>query len=96
MKIDGTDEHTTFEGFIELSEVQQKIFYDVKAEWERRVGKGRIDEGRLKRTILMADTNGDGKKRVVVSGKTHLVPISDIILHGLQAVEIDKYPVIEE
>lgn len=85
-----------FEDFIELSDVQQEIFNEVKTEWEKRTGKGNVDEGSLKRIIIMADTDGDGKKRVVVSGKTHLVPISDIILDGLRASEIDKYPIVEE
>ena len=84
-----------FEDFIQLSPVQQKIFDKVKTEWEKRVGKGKISDGKLKRMILFADRDGDGKKRVtsIRTGKTYLIPIADIILWGLDESEIDKYPV---
>lgn len=75
-----------------LTEVQRKIYGKVKDNWEKRVGKGNVDEDALRRIIIMADTDGDGKKRVVVEDKMYLVPIEDIILIGVKAGEIpDKY-----
>jgi benzoyl-CoA reductase/2-hydroxyglutaryl-CoA dehydratase subunit BcrC/BadD/HgdB len=80
---------------VELTKLQQKIFDKVKKEWEQRVGKGHVDDNALKDIILFADTNKDGKKRVVSmeTGKTHLVPIEDIILSGLKSNELENYPI---
>ena len=76
-----------------LSEIQQQIFDKVKENWVQRVGKGAVDEVVLASIIKLADTEGDGKKRVTVEGKgTYLVPIEDIILVGIKAQEIEKYP----
>ncbi len=75
-----------------LSKHQQEIFNKIKDNWEKRIGKGKVEERRLKRLIIMADTQFDGKKRVTVKGTTYLVPIEDIVLYGLAASEIDKYP----
>jgi hypothetical protein len=75
-----------------MKEHQQKIFDKVLLEWEKRVGRGRVDERMLEEIILLADTNGDGKKRVSVCGKTFLVPIDDIILNGLTGRKATGYP----
>jgi hypothetical protein len=76
-----------------MNKIQNEIFRKVKEEWEKRVGKGKVDEKSLKKIIEFADTNGDGKKRVIVDGKTYLVPIEDIILKGISGKEIkEKYP----
>lgn len=42
----------------------------------------------LKNIIEMADTNGDGYKRVTVGDKTYLVPIEDIICFGIKAEDV--------
>ena len=82
---------------MKLTKIQQKIFDKVKKEWEKKIGKGNVDEEVLKKIIKLADTEGDGKKRVSVLGlnKTYLVPIEDIILDGIKAFELDKYETIE-
>lgn len=76
-----------------LTKIQQRIFDKVKQNWEKRVGKGVIDETLLTNIIIIADTQGDGKKRVTVEGKgTYLVPIEDILLIGIKGWDIEKYP----
>lgn len=78
---------------MELTEIQKRIFDRVKENWELRLGKGNVDKEKLAEIIRMADTDGDGMKRVEVIGKgTYLVPIEDIILVGVSVDEIDKYP----
>ena len=76
--------------------IREQIFRKIKKEWEKRIGKGNVDEIRLRQIIGLADTDGDGKKRVVVNGKTYLVPIEDIILKGLKGNEIENYPSVKE
>jgi hypothetical protein len=48
----------------------------------------------LIKVIRLGNTNGDGYKRICRIGETkmHLVPIEDIILYGVKAQELDKYP----
>jgi len=75
-----------------MKNIRNKIFKKVKEDWEKMVGKGKVDEKALKDLIKFADTNGDGKKRVIVDGKTYLVPIEDIILKGIIGKEVKKYP----
>lgn len=81
---------------IELTEIEQKIFDKIIAEYHKR-NIVPIEEY-LKKIIKLGNTNGDGCKRVSRIGedKTYLVPIEDIILHGLKATELDKYPVEEK
>lgn len=78
----------------ELTEIEQKIFDKVKAAYEER-GVTALDWNIYKKIIKIANTEGDGFKRISRIGedKTHLVPIADIMLHGLKATELDKYPV---
>lgn len=81
---------------VELTEVEQKIFDKVIAEYHKC---DQIpDEEYLKKIIKLANTNGDGYKRVIRMGedKTYLVPIEEIILNGLKATELDKYLVEEK
>lgn len=78
-----------------MSDARDKIFRKVKKEWEKRVGIGNVDEKSLKKIIELADTNGDGKKRIIIDGRTYLVPIEDIILKvlGISGREVmEKYP----
>ena len=72
-----------------LTDVEKKIFDSVVQKHN-----GPVDEAYLKRIIRLANTNGDGYKRICRIGetKTHLVPIEDIILYGVKAWELDKYP----
>jgi len=79
----------------ELTEIEQKIFDRVKEEY---IGKGitPVDGPYLKRVIKLANVDGDGYKRVTRMDRpdrTYLVPIEDIILYGIKAEELDKYPV---
>lgn len=77
----------------ELTDVEQKIFDKIIAEYHKR---GKIpNEEYLKKIIRLGNTDGDGFKRVIRMGedKTYLVPIETIILHGLRAQDLDKYPV---
>jgi hypothetical protein len=76
-----------------IEKVKEKIFNKVKKRWEERVGKGNVDENILKTLVEISVTDDDGKKRVVVDGKTYLVPIEEIFLNGLKGYEITKkYP----
>lgn len=81
--------------YIPEVETEERIFNAVKRRWERDVGKGNVDERKLRRAIRLFNTDGDGLKRVVFlpTGKTHLVPIEDIMLDGLKSGDINGYPV---
>lgn len=71
---------------------QKKMFDRVFEAWEKKVGKGNVDNERLKLIIQLADTNGDGKKRIAVCGKVFLVPIDEIILNGITGLQATGYP----
>lgn len=75
--------------------IQMKIFNKILKVWEKRVGKGNVDEIGLIQIIKIADTNGDGKKRIIINGETHLVPIEDIILDGIRGTDVPKYPKVK-
>jgi len=79
----------------ELTEIEQKIFDRVMAEYNKR-GITPDDEMYLKAIIRLGNVHGDGYKRVTRMDRpdrTYLVPIEDIILYGIKAEELDKYPV---
>jgi len=81
---------------VELTDIEQKIFDKVIEEYKKR---GKIADGdHLKKIIKLGNVQGDGYKRVSRIGedKTFLVPIEDIILHGLKATELDKYLIEEQ
>ena len=80
--------------WLKMSNIQRDIFYTIKKEWEKRVGRGNVDEVALARIILISDTDRNGYKKItnIGTGKTHLVPIEDIILDGIKGFELDKYP----
>ncbi len=82
------------EGEIELTKLEQEIFDKVK-EGYAETNKTMLNENAFKKMIKMANTEGDGLKRVSRMGKeeVYLVPIEDMILHGLKEEELDKYPV---
>ena len=79
---------------VHLTEIEQKIFDKVKQEYSNR-GITMIDEDMVRKFIKLANTEGDGKKRVSSMGnpKARLVPIEDIFLKGLKAEDLEKYPV---
>lgn len=78
---------------VELTDVEQKIFDKVQATYKER-GVTKMPWDFYKKIIKMANTNGDGFKRVSRIGedKTYLVPIETIILCGLREQDLDKYP----
>lgn len=82
---------------VDLTDVEQKIFDKVKEAYKER-GVTTLPWDLYKKIIKMANTNGDGYKRVSRIGedKTHLVPIETIILCGLREQDIDKYPIAEK
>lgn len=77
-----------------MKEHHKKILDKIVKRWKKMTNKP-IDKKSLLAIIEMADTDGDGKKRVIVNGETYLVPIEDIILDGIKAKEIGKYPKVK-
>ena len=78
---------------IELTEIEQEIFNKIKKHCDKQ-GKS-FNKTFLERAIKMANTNGDGKKRVYRIGGTNpfLVPIEDFFMQTIKEQELDKYPV---
>ena len=76
-----------------LTDVEKRIFDTVTA---KHVGP--VDEPFLKKIIRLANTDGDGFKRVSLMGKsaTYLVPIEDFILYGLKASDLGTKYVLQE
>lgn len=76
-----------------LTELQQKEYDRLVAGWKEKHGD-KVDPKKLeliKEHLPMMDTRGDCKKLVtVMGGKTYLVPIVDMMLHGLDASELGK------
>lgn len=69
--------------------IEKRIFEKCRRAYEER---GLIiDEDWLRNVISLANTDGDGMKRVVFQGATYLVPIEDIILDGLRGCDVPKY-----
>ena len=78
---------------IELTEIEQKIFDKIKKHYDEQ-GKS-FNKTFLEKVIKMANTNGDGKKRIYRIGgkKPFLVPIEDFFMQTIKEQELDKYPV---
>ena len=77
---------------IELTEIEQELFNKVKKHYD---GQGKsFKKAVLEEAIKMANTNGDGKKRVYRIGgaKPFLVPIEDFFMLTIKEQELDKYP----
>ena len=77
---------------IELTEIEQEIFNKVKKHYD---GQGKpFNKTSLEEAIKLANTNGDGKKRVYRIGgaKPFLVPIEDFFMLTIKEQELDKYP----
>ena len=83
----------TIDKSMELTEIEQKIFDNVKEKYAEK-GITMINEDFIKKTIKMANTNGDGKKRVCRIGgtKPFLVPIEDFFMLTVKEQELDRYP----
>lgn len=71
-------------------EIEERIVELIHAGW-KKLGMP-VDKKKIRKMVRLFNTNGDGMKRVVVSGITYIVPIEDIFLKGLKTREIHKYP----
>ena len=90
---------------IKVNEILEKV----QEEWTKRLKNGyytnvpkkaNVDKSFLEtlRKMLKKCPDEDGFKRVmsVETGKTHLVPYTDIILNGLKGTELHKYTIENE
>ena len=77
-------------------ETAEKIYKEIETEWIKRHDKEKLDPEKLRaiKKMLEVIPDEDGNKRVtsMETGKTHLVPIKEIILNGLKGNELNKYP----
>jgi len=73
-----------------------KIYKEIENEWIKRYGKQNLDKEKLRvmKVLLKEIPDNDGNKRVtdMVTGKTYLVSIKDIILNGLRGDNLKQYP----
>lgn len=78
----------------ELTEIEKSIIKKIEEEY-RNKGIVFTEEQYyfIKNMVQLANTQGDGYKRIQRMGEetVFLVPIEDIILHGVKAEELDKY-----
>lgn len=77
---------------IKLTKIEQDIFNKVKKYYD---GQGKsFNKTFLEKVIKMANTDGDGKKRVyrIEGTKPFLVPIEDFFMQTIKEQELDKYP----
>ncbi len=77
-----------------VNEVMQKL----REGWRKKQSKGaKLDYIFLKaiRKLLVMCPDEDGKKRVkdLETGKTHLVPIEEMMLNGLKQQDLKNYPI---
>jgi len=76
-------------------ELADKIMQKVCNEWARRHKDG-VDPAKVAAVTMMVNNfpHADGKQRVtdISTGKTHLVPLEYIILHGLHGSELENFP----
>jgi hypothetical protein len=72
-----------------LTDVEKRIFDAVVKKYYPK----KINEPFLIKILRLANVHGDGYKRIQRIGedRVFLVPIEDIILHGVKAWELDKY-----
>lgn len=82
------------------SEMAEKIYDEILVEWVERHGKDNLDSEKLEsiRKMLHSMPEDSIYKRVtsMETGKTHMIPIKEIILNGLNGHDLSKYPVIDE
>lgn len=74
-----------------------KIMKTVMAVWEKRHGKDRVDKNKVMilTKSLELSPHEDGRLRVTLiedKKTTYLVPMEDVILFGLKAEDVKKYP----
>ena len=73
-----------------------KIYSEIEAEWTKKYGKENLDTKKLRaiKEMLKHIPDEDGNKRVtdMMTGKTHLVPVKDIIMKGLRGDCLKEYP----
>lgn len=77
------------------TKLADKIYKEIEDEWVKRHGEKNVDPKALKgiKLLLTNLPDKDEFKRVtsMTTGKTHLVPIKEIILNGIKEEEISKY-----
>ena len=82
------------------AEMAEKIYEEVLVEWIDRHGEDKLDPEKLEATRKMLHSIPEDSiyKRVtnMETGKTHMVPIKDIILNGLKGYDLSKYPEVDE
>lgn len=82
----------------EVIEIERKIFDKVAEEYKRRGIEFTEEQVYFIRSIIkLGNVQGDGFKRIqrIDEDKVFLVPLEDMILHGVKAWELDKYEVEE-
>jgi len=76
-------------------ELADKIMQKICNEWAKRYADG-VDPAKVAAITIVVNNfpHSDGKQRVtdISTGKTHLIPLEYIILHGLHGSELDKFP----
>jgi len=81
-------------------ETADKLYKEIRDEWIERHGRDKLDPEKMNaiKEMLYLVPDEDGNKRItsMETGKTHLVPIKEMILNGLNGKELDKYPVLDE
>ena len=78
-------------------EKAEQIYTEIEAEWIKKHGKENLNQeflAKLRKVIPMmpADENGNKLVTNMDTGKSHLVPIKDIILKGLKGEDVCNYP----
>jgi len=73
-----------------------KIYSEIEDEWTKKYGKENLDPEKLRaiKEVIKEIPDEDGNKRVtdMETGKTHLVPVKDIIIKGLHGDCLKEYP----
>jgi hypothetical protein len=77
-----------------------EVWDKVMKAWQAKADGGKLDEKFLKqmKEFVYSLPDEDGMKRVTAmeTGKTHLVPVEDIILKGLRGDMLGKYETVEQ
>lgn len=77
-------------------EKADEIWEKVREEWIKRYGEENLDSRMMELTKKMIRVlpDKDGRKRItsVNTLKTHLVPVEEIILNGINEENLQKYP----
>ena len=78
-----------------------EIMNKVVSEWKKRIPDGaKLSQEQIDmlRQCLSMSPHDDGLMRVTSfeTGKTHLVPMEEMILYGLRGDKLEKYPLLVE